>query len=381
MSILPESAKTLQRTVSGIRRKVRAQLLLKALLSAVAADLLYDVAGIGLVFATGYSIYFPPFFFIVLALFVLVALRRTRTRAFYRRLDREFRLKDRLAAAYEYRRSGSIPPAIVEAQARESLGSVDFSSLRRSLRLRPGYHLAAVALLGGTLALIVWRNPGLYTPGNYLYRQGSAILSRFEHPPVDAEQVFAPGDGQDDEHPRTPFPEEEGEEEREPEAAAEEEAGEPEPEEAPAEKERAAPEPPEPEPVEEGEEARHPVSDDSGAGRERAGEGEAPRAGPSNTGGTTSKSPSVEVTDRPSPLIEKPYTGLAPESARLDAEGAGGYLPPIPLFKLLGGPSRGSFFDPETIYIVPEAYHARYREHIVAYFEKLQTFRGGRDGS
>ena len=93
------------------------------------------------------------------------------------------------------------------------------------------------------------------------------------------------------------------------------------------------------------------------------------------------KSLSEETTEKPSPLVDKPYQGLAPEPLGLTFREAEAYLPPIPLFRLLmKDAAKEGLVDPESIAIVPEAYQEKYRQHIVAYFEKLQSLREERDG-
>jgi hypothetical protein len=106
---LPKSAHRLRREVLKTSFRARLILLAQAFLAAVAADLLYDLLNVALFITTGRKMYFPPFFLVVLAVFSVYALRKTRILPFSRMLDANHRLKDRLASAYSYRRSGRVP--------------------------------------------------------------------------------------------------------------------------------------------------------------------------------------------------------------------------------------------------------------------------------
>ena len=377
---LGEHGRILRDAVLRLRRRARAHLLAKALLAAVAADLLYDLAGIGVALLTGRSITFSPFIVVVFAVFVVFALRATSLRAFSRRLDGEHGLKSRLAAAEEFRRSGRVPAAIVEAQARETLRSVDFAAIRRSLRFSPAAHLGAIAFSGGLLGLILWGFPGLFQPQGFLLRQGGALVSRFSHPQVDAPLLRASGGGGGGDEAAPGEAKPKSEERGKP--AAGEDRKQPEPPEREARekpREQVAGKKPERRP----EQAKPPGDPREGPGKAKP---PSPPQGPRKGGGAAGaaapeKLASVEVTRKPSPLAARPRPGLAPEGVRLDPRAGGAYLPPIPLFRLLAGSRGGALVDPDTVQIVPGAYDARYRRHIIAYFEKLQALRGGTDGS
>lgn len=380
----PESARKLRSEVLRIRRRARATLLLEAFLAAVAADLLYYLAGIAVLFLTGRNNYFPPFVLVIFTVLALYALWKTRFLRFSRRLDREQRLKERLTAAESFRLSGRVPPEIVEAQARESLAAIDFPGIRKTFRPRLVAHLGVIALLTVIMGAVVWRFPGIFTPLDYWSRQGRQLVGAFRHK-NSIEDVMANAKSQGGEE-RKPGPDDEPDEagseeetgddgdempaEELPPAA--EEAAEPAPEEGEEKVAEVENEPPsEPPPPEESRAVDPPPPQEGGQGQTAA----------SSTGGTTGKAEAVAETTRPSPLAEKPYAGLAPEPFLFDREGTKGYLPPIPLFKLFAGsPMKETLIDPDAINIVPEAYEEKYRRHIIAYFEKLQSLRGDRHG-
>ena len=380
----PESARRLRSEVSRIRLRARAVLLLEAFLAAVAVDFLYDLAGFGVFLLTGKSNYFPPFLFVIFAVFALYALGKTRFLPFCRSLDRKHRLKERLASAEAFRLSGGIPDDVVEAQARESLAAIDLPGIRKTIRPRLAAHLGAIALLAVIMGTIVWQFPGFFEPMNFFTRHGRQIVTSYRHR-TSIEEMMAEaerqGDGAGESRTGTE-PDEAEEDEGTPEEGEKMAAGEPPP--GAEETEESAPEEGE-EKVAEAEREESPpepsLPEEKKAVDAPQPEGEKGRAASSNTGGVPGKVPAVEETTRPSPLAEKPYAGLAPEPFKFDSERTKGYLPPIPLFKLFAGPpTMETLIDPDAINIVPEAYEEKYRRHIIAYFERLQSFRGDSHG-
>ena len=380
----PKSAGRLRTELQRIRLRARATLLVEAFFAAVIADFLYDLGGLGIFLLTGKSNYFPPFLFVVFAVFALYVLRKTRFLPFCRNLDREHRLKDRLAAAETFRLSGRVPDEVVEAQARETLAAIDFSGIRKTFRPRIAAHLAAITVLACITGAIAWQYPAVFTPMNFFTRQGRQIVTAFRHQsPIEDimeeagrqkgdREIGADADADEAEVEALPEEENMGAPPEDPPPGTEvaEESAPEENEEmaAEAEKKEAPPEtlPPR--------EKKAPDSSAADGGRGKV-------AAPVTTGGVPGKVPAVEETTRPSPLTEKPYTGLAPEPFRPDGEKTRGYLPPIPFFKLFAeNPTKETLIDPDAINIVPEAYEEKYRRHIIAYFEKLQSLRGDRHG-
>jgi len=380
---LPESARSLRQKLCRVRRKARLVLLGEAFLAAVAADLLYDFLSLGLFLFTGVSIYFPPFFLVALSVLVLRLFLKTRLLPLSRALDRKHHLKERLTSAFFYDLSDRVSSPILEAQARETLEAVNFSSLHASYAFRPKYSAAAIVLLVTALGGIMWKYPGLFTPANFVYRQGTRIVSSYQHGgPLDEQFAMFPGpplgedpeivsrnenDSSQVEDESAGTLEEAGQESDLKDIPAEEMAAEKkEAEDSPKKSEDL---PPQPEPSDR--------KQDTPPQRGK----ESPRTASSDHGGTLLKSPSVETTDRSSPLADKPYRGLAPEPLGFAFREAAAYLPPIPLFQLImKDAAQGALMDPESVTIVPEAYQEKYRQHIVAYFEKLQSLREEQNG-
>ena len=179
---LPESAGELQRKILQVRRKARIILLGRALLVAIAADLIYDILSLGLFVLTGARTYFPLFFFVAWTVFSIYALRKTRLLTFNRSLDRQHRLKDRLTSALRYRTTGVVAAPMVAAQAKESLDAIDFQHLRQSFRFRPWYSLAVIALAMTTMASIKARFPEHFDPRNIVFRQAARLTDLYRHP-------------------------------------------------------------------------------------------------------------------------------------------------------------------------------------------------------
>lgn len=380
---LPASARNLRRELGRVRRKARMVLLGEAFLAAIAADLLYDLLSLGLFLLTGINTYFPPFFLVVLSVLILSLLLKTRLLPFSRSLDRKHRLKERLTSAFFYQGSDSVPAPIREAQARETLEAVDFSSLRGSYAFRPIYSTAAIVFLVAALGGVMWKYPGLFKPANFVYRQGARVVSSYQHGGPAGDQLAMSSDPSSEESGANPAPDEDDSNpaaEKAP-APPDETGGETDPgEETP---ERVVKEKKEMEdPPEKNEEPpRQPGPPDREQEIPPPKEGKPPRPSSSNQGGVIMKSRSVETTEEPSPLADKPYWGLAPEPLGFTFREAEAYLPPIPLFRLLmKDAAQGALIDPESVTIVPEAYQERYRRHIVAYFEKLQSLREEQDG-
>jgi len=364
---LPESAEELQRKVLRVRRKARIILLGRALLAAIAADLAYDLLSLGLFILTGARTYFPPFFFVAWTVFSIYALRKTRLLTFNRSLDRQHRLKDRLTSALRYRTTGVVAAPMVAAQARESLEAIDFQHLRQAFRFKPWYSLAVIALAMTAMASIKARFPEHFDPRNIVFRQAARLTDLYRHPGSLPEELAMAPQGTAADGP-TDSPAGDAEEKNTEEGAEH-------PEKAAAKDKEAkkeatvveAKKPPQDKAAPKKEAADTPVPQE----KKRV-----TRTIASEQGGGITKTPAVEATRRASPLAEKPYRGIAPEPLGFTPGEAQRYIPPIPLFKLLMGEAKSSgLVDPEAITVVPEAYQERYRDHIIAYFEKLQSLR------
>jgi len=370
---LPESAGELQRKILQVRRKARIILLGRALLVAIAADLIYDLLSLGLFVLTGARTYFPPFFFVAWTVFSIYALRKTRLLTFSRSLDRQHRLKDRLTSALRYRTTGLVAAPMVAAQAKESLDAIDFQHLRQSFRFKPWYSLAVIALAMTTMVSIKARFPEHFDPRNIVFRQAARLTDLYRHPGSLPEELAMAPQGTAANGP-TDSPAGDAEEKNT-------EEGVEHPEKAPAATEDKDDAKPKKERAEVVEDKKPPQK--KAPPKKTAADRPAPgkkkrvtRTTASEEGGDITKTPAVEATRRPSPLAEKPYRGIAPEPLGFTPGEAQRYIPPIPLFKLLMGEMKSSgLVDPEAITIVPEAYQERYREHIIAYFEKLQSLR------
>lgn len=368
---LPESAEELQRKVLRVRRRARIILLGHGVLAAIAADLAYDLLSMGLFALTGVRTYFPPFFFVVWAVFSIYALRQTRLLTFSRSLDRDHCLKERLTSALRYRTTGAVATPMVAAQAKESLDAIDFQNLRQSLKFRPWHSLAVIALAMAIMVAVTARFPENFVPNNIVFRQGSHLTNLYRHPgPPLEELAMAPQgtapDGKMD-LPAGDAKKKNADEGAEP------------PEEAPADDEDNTSE--EKKTTERVKDKKRPgemtPKKKPAADKPLPGEKKkVTRTEASDKGGNITKTPAVEATHQPSPLAEKPYRGLAPEPLGFTPGEARRYIPPIPLFRLLMGEAKSDgLIDPEAITIVPEAYQERYREHIIAYFEKLKSLR------
>lgn len=374
----------LHRLVSRLRRRAALSWSATALIAALAADLGYDLANLLLVRLTGKSLYFPVLFPLAMALLAAVIVRRTRPQAFCRSLDDAFNLKDRLAAAERYRRTPGIPAAVVAAQAAETLARIDPRALASRFAFRPRLPGALLLLVAGAwVGVRLFLPEQFMPPRNLLLQQGQVLVARaFRHPRVAVGPGGAPGrrrgrievtsvppEGVAEPSPAPtaptgapaapvpptgPPP---------PEPKKPEEAGRPE-EKGP--QPRTAPSEPQPAPPAAA--ARQPGADATDNRKDSRG-GVAPP-----------KAASVEVGKAVAPLGVRPDGTLAPPLADLKA-GAGAYLPPVPLFRLLGRAAAGALLDPETLYVEPDTYQPRYRDHLVRYFERLQQLGENRHGS
>jgi len=370
---LPESAEELQRKVLLVRRRARIVLLGHAFLAAIAADLVYDLLSLAIFVLTGARTYFPPFFFVVFTVFSIYALRETRLLTFSRTLDHEHRLKDRLTSALCYRTMRIVDAPMVAAQAKESIDAIDFQRLRKSVKFKPWYSLAIIALAATTMVTLAARFPKYFIPKNIVYRQAARLVDIYRHPrSLPAELAMAPQEAATDGDLGLPAGD-----------AGEKNAAE---STKPPEKEPAAADDKDDKDDEEAKneakKAKKPPHDKAPPKKETAGtpvpreKKRVMRTIASERGGVITKAPAVEATHRASPLAEKPYRGIAPEPLGFTPGEAQRYIPPIPLFKLLMGEAKSSgLVDPEAITIVPEAYQERYRDHIISYFEKLQSLR------
>jgi hypothetical protein len=368
--------------VLRLSRRALLSRLASGLLAAAALDLGYDLAALLVLRLTGRSLYFPVLFPLALLVFSALAVRRARPARLCRELDEAFGLKERLGAADRYRRDRSIAPEVVAAQAAETLARVDPQRLARHLAFRPRVAgplllLVAAAWVGVRLVSPEWFLP----PRSVLYRGGGALVSRiWRHPAVPAPTGGAGGKRA---RPLVASLPPEQREAANPSTQAL--PGTPSPAlvptgTAPRAAGQAATAPPStPLPARAAPPAAPPPDPAARAGAPgKAGKGQPdPRQG-SRAGGLPQKSTSIEVGTAVAPLGVRPDSGLVPPMA--DLKGGAGSAP-LPLFRVLGQGAADGLFDPDTLYVQPETFSPRYRDHLIRYFEKLQQLGERSHGS
>jgi hypothetical protein len=379
----------LSRTLGRLRQRARLGGLLRALLLAVAADMGYDIAGIGLFRVTGKSIYYPPFFVVILVILTLRALAETTMPVFARRIDHRHHLKDRLASHLTFRRDPSVAPDLAEAQAAETLSHVDLPAISRGLRVRPWAHLAAIAVFTVALWFLLWRYPYV-EPQNFAFRHGARMAGLVRellpsgHPPVGDQTADSRGSD------ATSPDGEAGSEESGADGEAKKKAPplegmSPPPDQAADATAEPTPGPPPEDPGRNQEDTREP-GDPSGADRKMRTAEQAP---PGNQYGSSFNAESRmrilsrETTRRAAGLTTAPPRPLIPPPGISGTGGGRSFrLPSLPRLSLADRlPDRDILLDPDTIYVSPEGYAGKYHDLIMDYYRELLALKGEDHGS
>jgi hypothetical protein len=379
----------LTRRLTRLRRKELLVSLARVLLLSVAADMGYDLLGIGLFTITGKSIYYPPFFAVVFALLTLRVFAATTMPVFARRLDQRHRLKDRLSSHLAYRDNPSVPAEIAEAQAAETLSTVDFAKLSRGLAVRPWGLLAVIALFTIALWFLLWRHP-YATPQNFAFRHGAQMASLVRgllpagHPPIP--RMTAGNDQQKEDPPERESPPsgkgEKGERREMPPPGEKERTQVNQPGQPPATTPTPLPEATPP-PAGTTQEAKSPSRSDQTKGETGEQPEAANRRGSAFNAQSRMRITSRETTRKTAPLTSPPPRPLIPPPGLSSTGGTRAFLlPPLPRLSLADRlPGRDILLDPDTVYVSPDGYSGKYHDLILAYYRELLALKGEEHGS
>ncbi len=155
--------------------------LLFILSAALTADLVYSIVAICFFEIWSLKISIPFFFEIFLLILLTREIRDWRLDHLASLFDNRFLLKDRLYSYIWYSRNIGGRTDIREAQASESLSSIDFPHILDQTRIRFPYYLMIVLLISGGLLYMTWNSE--YHPPAVTTRIISSTVGT-GHPPI-----------------------------------------------------------------------------------------------------------------------------------------------------------------------------------------------------
>jgi hypothetical protein len=161
--------KTPSGEVSALLRKLRIRYAANRLLAlftiALALDLGHELAASLAFNLARIRIGFPFFFEILFAVLILRELPKLKMERFASALDRRWALKDRLYSHTWFVSTASVQRPLVDAQARECLGSIDFPSILAGMRIRIPKLFFLVVPMAAVVLYLSWnaeyRPPGI----------------------------------------------------------------------------------------------------------------------------------------------------------------------------------------------------------------------------
>jgi hypothetical protein len=165
----PNHLQTPSEEVSVLLRKLRIRYAANRLLAlftiSLALDLCHELVASLAFNLARIRIGFPFFFEILFAVLILRELPKFKMERFASALDRRWALKDRLYSHTWFVSAASVQKPLVDAQARECLGSIDFQSLLTSMRVRIPKLLFLIVPMAAVVLYLSWnaeyRPPGI----------------------------------------------------------------------------------------------------------------------------------------------------------------------------------------------------------------------------